>query len=172
MSILTSFMYHICEIYNATIFLDELQWHRLDNVFAITTFCLAILHFFGAIFENSSAIKWFSLLFIIIVQEKDPWNVFYTALPCILFAVIAIFLRLHYRKTYKVQYKKKDLTIGLTFLLIGLIFFYLGLDDANDYLRAYHGLWHVCASVFGYYCIGVSKISRKQIPKTQIEFDD
>ena len=102
MSILTSFMYHICEIYNATFFLDELQWHRLDNVFAITTFCLAILHFFGAIFENSSAIKWSALLFIIIVQEKDPWNVFYTALPCIVFTIIAICLRLYYTKAYKV----------------------------------------------------------------------
>ena len=102
MSILTSFMYHICEIYNATIFLDELQWHRLDNVFAITTFCLAILHFFGTIFENSSAIKWFALLFITIVQEKDPWNVFYTALPCKVFSIIAICLRYYYTKTFKV----------------------------------------------------------------------
>jgi predicted membrane channel-forming protein YqfA (hemolysin III family) len=43
--------------------------------------------------------------------------------------------------------------IALVPFALGLFFFYLGLDDANDYLRIYHGIWHICASVFGYYCL-------------------
>lgn len=38
MSFVTSLLYHLCEVYDCTIFLNELQWHRLDNVFAITSF--------------------------------------------------------------------------------------------------------------------------------------
>ena len=43
--------------------------------------------------------------------------------------------------------------IGISALCVGIFFFVDGLDDPNDYLRISHGIWHVCASAFGYFCI-------------------
>jgi Protein of unknown function (DUF3522) len=68
MSILTSFMYHLCEVGQCEIFLNELQWHRLDNVFAITSFELIILHLFGAVHGFDIPLKWSTLLSSIIIQ--------------------------------------------------------------------------------------------------------
>lgn len=97
MSILTSFMYHLCEIYDCTVFLNELQWHRLDNVFAIASFEFVILHLFGAITSEDVKLKWSTLLTSIVVQEKDPWNVRYTIGPCCVYAIIAIIIRITHR---------------------------------------------------------------------------
>ena len=36
---------------------------------------------------------------------------------------------------------------GILFMSIGIIFFILGLDEHSDYLRAFHGLWHLFASL-------------------------
>ena len=42
---------------------------------------------------------------------------------------------------------------GLISLTLGICCFSIGLDDANDYLRLFHGIWHVFASGFGYFCL-------------------
>jgi predicted membrane channel-forming protein YqfA (hemolysin III family) len=52
------------------------------------------------------------------------------------------------------------MSIGTLFLCVGLFFFVDGLDDDNDYLRLSHGIWHLSASVFGYYCIEAVKIKK------------
>lgn len=98
MSVVTSFMYHLCEIYDCTIFLSELQWHRLDNIFAITAFQLIILHAFGSITDQDITLRWSTLLSSIIIQEKDPWNVAFTLIPCVAYVFIALAIRLAYRK--------------------------------------------------------------------------
>ena len=38
MTLLASFMFHLCEIYETEIFLKELQWQRIDNIFTISSF--------------------------------------------------------------------------------------------------------------------------------------
>lgn len=87
------------------------------------------------------------------MQEKDPWNVGYTVAPCVLFAIVAIGIRYYLRKSRKVHYDRRNMMIALVPFCFGLGFFYLGLDDRNDYLRIFHGAWHICASIFGYYCL-------------------
>jgi hypothetical protein len=54
--------------------------------------------------------------------------------------------------------------LGLTFLCLGLYFFADGLDSANDYLRLSHGIWHLCASVFGYCCIEAVRVRPRHAP--------
>lgn len=162
MSILTSMLYHICEIYDCTIFLNELQWHRLDNVFAITSFELVILHACGSIRPDDELLKWAAFLFAIVIQEKDPWNVAYTVIPCVIFFVIGVGIRWQFRKSRKVQYDHKNVPFAIVPFVIGLFFFYLGLDDPNDYLRMFHWIWHVCASTFAYYCFISVTITTKE----------
>lgn len=36
-------------------------------------------------------------------------------------------------------------------MVIAFLFFYKGLDDHNDYLRFYHGLWHLFVGIFSFY---------------------
>ena len=43
------------------------------------------------------------------------------------------------------------MVLALVFLTIGVLFYLDGLDDANDYLRFSHGMWHLSVSVFGWY---------------------
>ena len=50
-SMLTSFLYHLCEIYDCKIFLDFSAWHRLDNVFAVTCMSLYLLYLTGNIYH-------------------------------------------------------------------------------------------------------------------------
>jgi hypothetical protein len=37
MSMISSFFYHMCEIYEFVPFLDRGQWQRMDNVFTISS---------------------------------------------------------------------------------------------------------------------------------------
>ena len=46
---------------------------------------------------------------------------------------------------------KKVVKRGLIVLGVGLIFFYLGLDEFNDYLRIWHGIWHLHVSYSALY---------------------
>ena len=42
-------------------------------------------------------------------------------------------------------------------MCISLIFFYKGLDDLNDYLRIWHGLWHVFIGLTSFYLIQIQE---------------
>eukprot|EP00920_Eleutheroschizon_duboscqi_P009214 GHVT01021061.1.p1 GENE.GHVT01021061.1~~GHVT01021061.1.p1 ORF type:complete len:256 (-),score=9.19 GHVT01021061.1:761-1528(-) len=41
--------------------------------------------------------------------------------------------------------------VGLATLGVAIIFFIWGLDDDKDYLRIYHGCWHIFVSLFAYF---------------------
>jgi len=49
------------------------------------------------------------------------------------------------------KYNKEALIKSTIILSTGLFFFIKGLDDANDYLRIYHSIWHFCGSTVAYY---------------------
>ena len=36
-------------------------------------------------------------------------------------------------------------------MITAFYFFYRGLDDYNDYLRFYHGMWHLFISFFAFW---------------------
>ncbi len=66
-----------------------------------------------------------------------------------MFFLILLFKVLILKKipTYNVQMKKG----AISFFPVAAFFFYLGLDENNDYLRFYHGMWHFTVSLWGYY---------------------
>ena len=71
---LASFMFHLCEIFGVELFLKELQWQRIDNVFTISSFELVILYLWGAVGPHDILLKLSTIFSTIIIQEKDPWN--------------------------------------------------------------------------------------------------
>lgn len=44
---------------------------------------------------------------------------------------------------------------GLPFILVGLLAFIKGLDDQHDYLRLWHGLWHISIATGTYHIFQV-----------------
>lgn len=151
-SILSSFMYHTCQALNTRFFLSELQWHRLDNVFAIASFA----QLFGYLSNFSNPTIEFSfkaggLMVAIILQEQDPWNVFYTVTPIVSFSMVPLAGLLTWNRHVVGLYDKKQLFLGLGMITCAVPFFILGLDDDNDPYRVFHGAWHIFSGLSAYY---------------------
>lgn len=147
-SAFTSFMYHFCEIYNCEIFLSFSAWHRLDNVFAVTSMSLYMLYLTGNITNDN--LVYSTLLVAILAQEKDPWNLKYTVIPIVMYAVIGIIANIHWKLGVP-EFRYDKLLKGSGLLFIGGIFFVKGLDEHTDYLRFHHGVWHFFLGIASYY---------------------
>jgi hypothetical protein len=154
-----SLLYHLSECLGEHFFLSELQWHRLDNIGAIAVFggLFAYLcdvppddaSYFGA-HRNvhqphrplAHQLLQFATLFAsVIVQERDPWNELYTVAPIVTFALMPLVSHAVQRRLPR--YRWAMLFKGFGAVAAGAVFFALGLDDANDPCRVYHGLWHL-----------------------------
>lgn len=126
------------------------NWHRLDNVFAILLAQSLFLYF--ANFEGSfynDILRWVSLCVCLYFQELSPWNIVCTIVP-ILFSVIILGVKLYISKE-RPQGNLRNTLFAFGFGSIAGFFFYKGLNDAADYLRIYHGLWHFFAGISIYF---------------------
>ncbi len=159
-ALLVSFMYHWCETFRSRVFLSELQWHRLDNIGGITAFALLFVHL--CCIRNAhvdQGLRYFALFFAIVIQEKDPWNPFYTMLPFGMFLVLPfIFVGCGFLRQRRPPFHYDSLAKGLGALAVAIPFFVLGLDDENDPYRMFHGLWHLIAGVAFYHLWNVVRI--------------
>lgn len=152
----SSMLYHLSEAWKTNeLFLNEMQWHRLDNISVLA--CIGNTFIYLADFENEThaeLLRWVEFFIILIVQEKDPWNPLMTAGPVVLFLLLPLVKYFHAFVTsrshgsYVPRFLWRNLWVGLG-LLIGLggPCFVLGLDDQNDPYRIFHFLWHVWAGV-------------------------
>lgn len=151
----TSLMYHVCDTLNINdpntlLMMNAGQWHRLDNVFAIMIFNLLIIKLFLNLNEKQKEFsRWISLAFTLWCQEVSPWDVLYTIIP-IAACLISVLIFSFFNPKLRPNYKRKNLIIGILFLSIAIFFFVRGLDDANDWIRLNHGLWHFFMS-FAFY---------------------
>lgn len=149
-AILVSVLYHTCDCYNSTLFLNGIQWHRLDNIGAITT--IIFLHIHLSCIENEMVekyLKYFCFFLVIILQEGHPWDERYTIVPILLSILIPVYHHVYLKKRGRGLYVKK-MMIGLTAFVVAGFFFVLGLDDNNDPARLFHGLFHVFISITAY----------------------
>jgi predicted membrane channel-forming protein YqfA (hemolysin III family) len=150
-TVFTSFMYHSLEsIDMKSLFLDEGQWHRLDNIGAITCFMVLFVH----LMDNENPKLDFNLgmcafLIAIFAQEKDPWNLTYTLVP--IFLYIGIFIVVTRLRQRKAHYNPSMIKRALIWLFIGAINFSYGLDEFKDHLRFFHGMWHLCVGISSFY---------------------
>ena len=126
MSILSSFMYHICETFNTNIFIEELQWHRLDNIFVIASFSVYLLYLSGSILHRN--IVYSTLIVSLIAQEKDPWNINYSVVPIVFYGALGVILRIINMNKIRVEYNWRMLGKSSFLTLIGVYFFMKGLN--------------------------------------------
>lgn len=143
---LTSFCYHTCQAFHTSFFLEEIQWHRLDNLTALTCFGMLFTHM--ANFKEpivSEAVKYSTLMIAILCQEKDPWNEKYTFIPVALFLMLPVVSHVASKKLP--FYDWKSFAIGGGALLCAVPFFVLGLDDDHDPFRFFHSMWHFMIAI-------------------------
>ena len=141
MSGFTSFMYHCCEVFNRDIYLSELEWHRLDNVFVTSGISIFVMHILGN--KQSRILIYCTLLGSILSQEKYPWDIRFTIAPILIFCLIGVLCRFATWDKVEVTYNRGYLGRTAVLLAIGGYFFLKGLDENDDYLRFNHGMWHL-----------------------------
>lgn len=127
MTLMASFMFHLCEVFGVELFLSELQWQRIDNVFTISSFELVILYLWGAVRPNDLLLKLSTLLSTIIVQEKDPWNFAYSVAPLIAYIIVGGIVRGLKNARRKIVYDRNKLMTAFVLLIAGSYFFIAGL---------------------------------------------
>lgn len=92
--------------------------------------------------------RWVLLAVTVVCQEKGPWVEFYTFLPIVLgWAVGLVRLLVCTPREFRPLYSVRTLVAGVVLLLCGLLCFVRGLDDGSDYLRMWHGMWHLFGSL-------------------------
>ena len=119
-------MYHICETFNTNIFIEELQWHRLDNIFVIASFSVYLLYLSGSILHRN--IVYSTLIVSLIAQEKDPWNINYSVVPIVFYGALGVILRIINMNKIRVEYNWRMLGKSSFLTLIGVYFFMKGLN--------------------------------------------
>ncbi|KAH9599382.1 NGX6/PGAP6/MYMK [Trypanosoma melophagium] len=148
--ITSSLMYHSCQSFRIKIFLDELGWHRLDNIAVIAAvgmWLVFICCFRDPVVERVT--KYFTLLITIILQAKNPWDITYTYIPILIFACLPLYVCVISGRPPVVE--RRYLVIGTFFMLIAFPFFAAGLNDSQDPYRVFHSLWHLLGAISSYY---------------------
>ncbi len=149
-SFITSCMYHLGESLDIKIFLPQLKWHELDNIYAIYSLNCMFLGFnrFVNDLKFMTKLNYFNFFMILIYQQKGPWIVSNTVKPFIIAIIVTLYLNIRYGRE---KINKAPLIPGGILCFFSLIIFVRGLDDLNDYLRIYHSLWHVLIGASSFY---------------------
>ena len=156
-----SFLYHSMESLEINQFyLSYSDWHKLDNIGSIMSLIYLFVHLMDNL-EYSEGIYisihetkvdrvycYLGLFITLLMQTKHPWDIENTVVPIVLFFCLAVGKAIFYRRP---RINWQYFRYGCGILTLGIFCFYKGLDDANDYLRIWHGLWHICGSTFMFY---------------------
>lgn len=152
-TLLVSLLYHVAEVMNTPACfpssrrliwgLDDGRWHRLDNVFAIISLQLLCVHLANLRGSLRLVLQWSAVFITLVFQERNPWDLNNTIYPLVPYALLFFAVLLLrppplYRRAFGV---------GVLCMLPAALCFLRGLDDRRDYLRLWHGLWHVCVNV-------------------------
>jgi predicted membrane channel-forming protein YqfA (hemolysin III family) len=169
-------MYHCTDALNISgLYLTPTQWHKLDNIGAILVIITVLIYLMDNLHYNSLGepescdegrldrhLTYSAVGLTLLMQTKDPWDIFNTYFPILTFLLIFFVSLLQRRPRFNVAMLWK----GLSLLGLAIVFFVLGLDDANDYLRIWHGLWHATISVSLFYLL---QAIDKDKPHSQIQ---
>ncbi|CAK9065624.1 unnamed protein product [Durusdinium trenchii] len=135
-TMVTSSLYHVCE---------SLQ--------AVTALLLNIANFAQG--PRPSAFRELrnSLATSVVVcfQVASPWNLMHTILPLV-FGFVLLLVELAYWRRLP-SFGKADLFKTLLCGSAAGLCFYKGLDETKDYLRLWHGGWHLCVSAMTYFSV-------------------
>ncbi len=167
----TSLVYHVCEVMNHShcysgpqrlcLGMNDGRWHRLDNIFAIASLQLLCLYVADLPVRRSGreALNWLAFFVTLVFQEAAPWelaNTIVPIVPCVLLAML--------RVATGARVDMRLFSWGVVCLAPAVFFFYRGLDDERDYLRLWHGLWHVAINAAAS-CFAMSRWRRHREEK-------
>lgn len=149
--LIVSLLYHGCDSLRIELFLTSSQWHKLDNVGAISLIGLLMVHFSCITNPVADRVVKYAVFFVAMVsQEKHPWDIRFTFAPIILFSLIPI-VQICIIDQRLPCVDKKNLSCGLFFITLGVFFFVLGLDDDADMNKLKHSMWHVNIGFASYF---------------------
>ncbi|ETL39237.1 hypothetical protein F441_09616 [Phytophthora nicotianae CJ01A1] len=146
----TSFMYHVCDSIDGSLWLTEGQWHRLDNIGAIMSFVSWSIHLMDLghpVLERY--VQYFFLGVVLVFQEKNPWDELNSVIPVAGSFVLLLMTFAMRRRVPKYDYQQ--FRRGLMLLACGILCFVRGLDDDTDPFRFFHGCWHGFVGAAAYY---------------------
>mmetsp|Transcript_58696 Transcript_58696/g.109890 ORF Transcript_58696/g.109890 Transcript_58696/m.109890 type:complete len:215 (+) Transcript_58696:81-725(+) len=150
----TSTAYHVCESLK-TPFLgfNHGRWHHMDNVFAITGLMVNIVNFAQA--PRPSALREFrnalAASIVICAQLSSPWDLLHTVVPLALGFVLMVLEMVYLRRLPTLD--RVDAVKALLCTLIAGLCFYKGLDERSDWLRLWHGGWHIGVGGVSYFSV-------------------
>eukprot|EP00930_Biecheleria_cincta_P005788 TRINITY_DN106746_c0_g1_i1.p1 TRINITY_DN106746_c0_g1~~TRINITY_DN106746_c0_g1_i1.p1 ORF type:complete len:214 (+),score=25.30 TRINITY_DN106746_c0_g1_i1:94-735(+) len=161
----TSAAYHTCESLNVKFLgFNEGRWHHADNVFAILGF-MAIISLYSPLrhagLRECINAMWVSIA--VTAQLMSPWNIQFTVVP-ILIALVYVLISIAIARRLPVVDGRAGLK-ALAILAVAVFFFVKGLDEKKDWLRLYHGGWHVCVGPFFCYALVASRPSNVEDKK-------
>ncbi|KAG1688642.1 hypothetical protein DVH05_003567 [Phytophthora capsici] len=149
-TMITSFMYHVCDSIDGPLWLTEGQWHRLDNIGSIMSFVMWNIHLMDLrhpVLERY--VQYFFLGIVLVFQEKNPWDERNSVIPVVgsfMLLLVTFAVRMRVPK-----YNYQQFGRGLLLLACGILCFIRGLDDDTDPFRFFHGCWHGFVGAAAYY---------------------
>ena len=149
--LVTGFLYNFCNALNVNVFLTELQWHGLNNILTTTYFLLLLIH----LQANSNptidiVLRYAAFTAVWIAQIKDEyWNPKWTGMVVAAFCIMPVCkfggaMRLP-------PYDAEKLIKGILAGVSSAVCFLVGLDDAIDPFRLFHGLSQALVGLALYY---------------------
>mmetsp|Transcript_72375 Transcript_72375/g.189696 ORF Transcript_72375/g.189696 Transcript_72375/m.189696 type:complete len:215 (-) Transcript_72375:40-684(-) len=154
MTMATSSTYHVCQSLDYDFLgFNEGRWHHMDNVFAIGAL-MAIILGFAQLPRGSAArevLNSASISLAVIVQLMSPWDVKYTVGPLVVALVVVLLSMVVRRRLPKLG--GRDGMCALLFLVCAVVCFVKGLDDHKDWMRLWHGGWHLFISGFCFFAL-------------------
>lgn len=141
-----SFLYHYCDTVGQGFWLSTGAWHRLDNIGSIACFCAFFIYAMANTSRDLDLILKLTFLCItLILQEKAPWDERFTVYPILVAAALPVFKWVVIKRRWP-PYHTAATKRGLVMLGMAIVCFVKGLDERQDYLRLWHGSWHMMLS--------------------------
>ncbi|CAE7464450.1 mkkA [Symbiodinium sp. CCMP2592] len=153
-TLVTSATYHVCESLDYKFLgVNHYRWHFMDNIFAITGIMLNIMNFAQA--PRPSALREFRIALtvgiVICFQAASPWNLANTVVPLVLSIPMLLIELVYLRRLPTLD--KSDAFKALLCVPAAALCFYKGLDESKDWLRLWHGGWHLCIGAVTYFSV-------------------
>jgi hypothetical protein len=149
-TMITSFMYHVTESIDVDIYITPGKWHELDNIGSICCINSLLISLMNG-YKNKDIqlrLNLFSLIIVLTMQANNPWDLFNTVFPIVIFITILI---VDFIRNGLPKYNSNPLKKGIGIFLLALSMFIKGLDEHSDYLRLAHSLWHVSVGYSTFY---------------------
>lgn len=152
MAMLTSSAYHVCQSLRVNFLgFNEGRYHHMDNVFAILALCSVIVSFAQFPPQNAAkeVLNTLAVCAAIVSQLMSPWDVKYTIVPLVGMGLIVIPIAV--RRSGQSRRDERSGRLAVVCLAFAIICFVKGLDDHTDWLRLWHGAWHVFIGGVSYF---------------------